>query len=67
MILRVIALIPLIGSIILLVPEVATGDPNIIIAKLAGLELNSSVDLIIANIFRLVMVVYIVLLVLLLS
>lgn len=67
MILLVIALITIIGSIILLLTKVGTGDPDIIIAKLACLELNSGVDLIIADVFGLVMVVYIVLLVLLLS
>lgn len=67
MILRVIALISIIGSIILLLTKVGTGGPDIIIAKLACLELNSSVDIIIAYVLGLVMVVYIVLLVLFLS
>ena len=63
----VIALISIIGSIILLLSEVSTGHSDIIIAKLTCLELNSCVDFVIADVFGLVMVVYIVLLVLLLS
>lgn len=67
MILRVVGLVSIIGVVILFIIEVGIRQPGIIIAELACLKLKSSVDVVIAHIFGLVVVVDIVLLVLFLS
>lgn len=67
MILRVIPLISIIRIVITLLIDVRMSSPSIIIVKLTRLKLKSGIDVIIAHIFRLVMVLDIVLLVLFLS
>ena len=66
MVLRVVGLVSLIGVVILLLIEVGGRHRDIIIGELASLKLQSSVDVVIAEVLGLVVVVHIVLLVFLL-
>jgi hypothetical protein len=59
-------LVSIVGVVGFVGVRVGAGQVHIVIGELAGLELHSGIDLIIAHVFRLVLVVHVIFLVLLL-